>query len=243
MLSLATMLKFAKSVPYLPDLVRSRPVISAEEQALARATPPHVVPAHCKPWLDGQAIGWTLFYGYLTPVRIMATAAGQIEVENGEQLKGETNQPRIIDRFARTHFGLGCGYTLVTPPGFVCLIIPPTQPPPALRPLTGLIETDWYPRQLFLVFELPRPGEVIALDYKAELARVIVVPRPEQMTAEPLTAAEETAVLAQDAAYQQAEKETPGRWTAASGDSFTHLYKEWSKKYRSGQLSPLLPDE
>jgi len=57
------MLKFSKSAPYIPDPVRARPEISDEDRARAAENPPQVVPFHCKPWLDGQALGWTLFYG------------------------------------------------------------------------------------------------------------------------------------------------------------------------------------
>jgi hypothetical protein len=75
----------------------------------------------------------------------------------------------------------------------------------------------------------------VALDHKDELARVVVVPRPEQLTAEPLTAAELEEIAQRRAVYLQEEQTTPTRWQAATGDTFTHLYKEWSKRYRRGE--------
>jgi hypothetical protein len=225
------MLKFAKSVPYIPDPARSRPHITAEQRNQAAETPPHVVPFQCKPWVDGQSIGWTLFYGWLTPITITGTEAGGIVIGNLEQLSAETQQPKIADQFAADHFGLSTGYTLQTPPGWLSLIMPATSPPPHLRALTGVIESDWYPRQLFLVFEIPPPGVTIALDYQMPLARVVVVPRQAGWQAQPLTDTEKAALEAQRSRYLAEEAQAP-RWTAAGGAEFTHLYKQWSRRYQ-----------
>jgi len=226
------MLKFAKSAPYIPDPVRSRPNISDEDRARAAEEPPQVVPFHCKPWVDGQSIGWTLFYGYVTSITILGMGDGKIEVENLFQLTRETNQERVVDQFAHGHFGIGTGYRLRTPPGMVSLILPPTTPPPGLVTVTGVIETDWYPRQLFLVFRAPEKGTRISLDYKMELARVIVIPRQEGQKAEPLSPEELAALREEARQYREEEKITRSRWRAASGDSFTHIYKEWSQRFR-----------
>ncbi|HNB54057.1 MAG TPA: DUF6065 family protein, partial [Anaerolineales bacterium] len=220
------MLKFAKAAPYMPDPARSRPNISDEDRTRATEVPPQVVPFQCKPWLDGQAVGWTLFYGYVTPIGILGVGEGKIEVENLFQLTRETNQERVVDQFARGHFGIGTGYTLRTPPGFVSLILPPSTPPPGLETVSGVIETDWYPRSLFLVFRTPEKGVRLSLDYKMELARVVVIPRMDGQKAEAMSPEEWQAVRAEARAYQEEEKTTPSRWKAASGDAFTHLYKE-----------------
>lgn len=231
------MLKFSKSVPYIPDPARSRPPVSDDDKARAAERPPHAVPFHCKPWLDGQSIGWTLFYGYLTPVVISGREDGRIDVANGEQLAAETGQARIIDQFARGHFGLGSGYSLKSPPGLVSLLIPAAQPPPNLELVTGVVETDWYPRQLFLVYRVPAAGRQIELDHGMPIARVVMVPRHDGLAAEPLTGDELAAYQAEEAAYLAEEATTPTRWQAASGDWFTHLYKLWSQRFRKRQQS------
>jgi hypothetical protein len=229
------MLKFAKAAPYIPDPERSRPLITDQDKERGAHDPPYPVPYHCKPWSDGQRIGWTLFYGFLTPITIVGLGDGRADIENKAELARETNQERVGDHFALGYVGLAVGYTLKTPPGFVSLIIPPTQPPPGLETVPCVIETDWYPRQLFLLFHAPPAGVRVALDHKDELARVVVVPRPEQLTAEPLTAAELEEIAQRRAVYLQEEQTTPTRWQAATGDTFTHLYKEWSKRYRRGE--------
>lgn len=226
------MLKFAKSAPYIPDLARSRPFVTPEQKEKAAANPPQVVPFHCKPWVDGQTIGWTLFYGYLTPVTITVMENGRIAISNLSQLAAETAQPRVIDQFSAGHFGIGSGYTLQTPPGFVCMLLPATYAPAGLEAQIGLVETDWYPRQLFLVFKLPPIGTAIRLEYRTELARVVVVPRHEQLEAQAMNAEELKVLQEREARYLAEEQTTPTRWTADSGDSFTHLYKIWSGQNR-----------
>jgi hypothetical protein len=226
------MLKFAKSVAYLPDPARSRPFISEADKVKATSDPPAAVPFHCKPWVDGQTVGWTLFYGYLTSITIVGTADGKIEVRNLEQLARETSQPRIVDQFADGHFGIGTGYTLQTPPGMVSLILPATHAPSGLNALTGVVETDWYPRQLFAVFAVPSPGTEIILDYQMPLVRVVVIPRHEGWEVRPLNETELANLAERNAAYLKEEVATDTRWTAVSGDTFTHLYKQKSSQYR-----------
>ena len=230
------MLKFAKKPIYIPDPARPRPVITDEQKAHAAEEPPRPVPFHCKPWVDGQTVGWTLFYGYLTPVTIVGGENGRIEIENLAELARETNQPKVIDQFAADHFGISAGYYLQTPPGFVSLLIPALRSPAGLRVVSGLIETDWYPRPIFIVFERPAAGECIQLEYRMELARVVVVPRHEGLKAEPLDEAELAQLDAREEAYLAEEKSTDQVWQAATGDSFTHLYKMWSKRFRAGEM-------
>jgi hypothetical protein len=158
------MLKFVKNVPYVPD-----PAPAADDLP-----------------------GWTLFYGYLTPITISGGEDGRIHVGNLARLAQETNQPRIIDQFAPGHFGLGSGYTLWTPPGYVSLLLPEPNAPGNLAAMTGVIESDWYPLQLFLVFGVPPAGAQISLDYGMPLARVVVTPRQEDWPAELVTTGEES---------------------------------------------------
>jgi hypothetical protein len=75
----------------------------------------------------------------------------------------------------------------------------------------------------------------VALDHKDEIARVVVVPRIEGVTAEPMTAEELAETEQRRHDYLEEEKTTPTRWQAATGDTFTHLYKEWSKRYRKSK--------
>lgn len=225
-------LKFAKVAPYIPDPAPVRPPITDEDRRRAAQDPPELAPLHCKPWLDGHSIGWTLFYGWATPITIVGQADGQIEIENLPKLVGETNQPRVVHSFADGYFGLACGYTLQTPPEFVSLLLPPTHPPAHLDTVSALIETDWYPRQLFLVFHTPPAGAAIALEHKTELARVVVVPRHEEWDLAPLSEEELELLSERRAAYLKEKHTTAHGSKITSGETVTHVYNKWSHRYR-----------
>lgn len=224
------MLKFHKWAVYFPDPTPPKPHITPEQKAKAAETPPHAVPFHCKPWVDGQTLGWTLFYGYLSPLRIVGLGDYQFEVAD-EQVRKERGGREIIGRFANTHFGFASGYILQTPPGLVSYICPAKNPPANLDLLDGVVETDWYPKGLFLVFRVPQAGEVIELDYGAELARVVLVPRHQKLAAQPLTATELEGVYAEQDRYSAEKATSPTRWQSASGKVFDHVYKQWSQSY------------
>ncbi|MBK8430584.1 MAG: hypothetical protein IPL28_04550 [Chloroflexi bacterium] len=225
------MLKFAKYAPYMPDIAPARPHITAEERARAAAVPAEAVPFHCKPWLDGQSIGYTICYGYLSPITITSPAPDQLEVQGGEQATRERQGNPIAQTFAQGHFGLGSGYTLQTPPGTVCLIVPANNPPPHLQLVMGLVETSWYPKPLFLVYQLPPQGVAIALDYKMELARVLVIPQPQVEPAEQLSAEALLALETAANSYSAEEKQAKA-WFDNRGQRFTHLYKTWSQRHK-----------
>lgn len=228
-------LKFVKHAVYTPDPTPAKPRITEDERARAAADPPSAVPFHCKPWLDGQKLGYTLFYGYLSPITIVGLGDNKIAVEGEEQVMKERKGRSIADTFAAGHFGLSIAYTLITKQGFNTLILPANDPPAGFDIISGVIETDWYPKGLFLVSRMPEKGERIAIDYGDELARAVVIPRPKPLPpAVPLTDEEldEFDVRAQQ--YKQEEKTTHTRWIDVYGKPFTHLYRVWSSQRRSG---------
>lgn len=233
-------LRYTKRLPYIPDPARSRPLVTAAQRAAAAADPPAVVPFHCKPWLDGQTIGYTLFYGYATPVTIRGHDDGTVQVDGLELLQRETGNTLVVDQFNAGFFTIVPGYGLETDAGWVSLLLPATRPPAGLSALTGVLETDWYPRDLFLVYTAPPAGAVVALRHGDELARVVVVPRADHASLRPMTAEEHAARAARRAAYRADELRHP-RWHAATGKQFTHTYKDWAHLRRAGLPLPLAP--
>jgi hypothetical protein len=49
----------------------------------------------------------------------------------------------------------------------------------------------------------------------------------------PLDGDELAALRRREVAYRSEEETTATRWTAATGDSFTHLYRVWSRRAKS----------
>ena len=226
------MLKFAKSVPYIPDPIRSKPLISDHHKELASQEPPFAVPHHCKPWVDGQSLGWTLSYGFFTDITIHGLPNGKIKVDNLDQLAREAQQAKVVDQFARGHFGISSGYTFSTPNGILSLILPTDHAPENLNLVTGVIESDWYPRQIFLVFQSPPEGVSIHLEYQQPIAKVVLVPRHEGISAEPVTSSELEKLNASRDEYLKEEEITSSRWVDADDQPFTNLYKIWSREHR-----------
>lgn len=226
------LLRYHKQFVYLPDPEPSRSAVTDEMRRLAAHEPPFPVPLHCKPWLDGQTVGWTLFYGYLTPLGVRTLPDGTLQPDNLAQLKAEAQTAQLVETIADGYFTLATGYKLRTEPGCVCLILPPTRPTPGYEVLTAVLETDWFAKEVFLTMRTPPPGSSYELAYRAELARVVVIPRLETAALRPFTAEEIAESAAAEAAYRAEEQTTPTRWRAANGHEFTHLYKQYARAHR-----------
>jgi hypothetical protein len=195
------MLRFAKSLPYLPDLAVPRPLISEQDKARAAAEPPLPVPFHCKPWVDGQTIGWTLFYGYRTAVKLRRAAGGGVVIENGEALDAESGRR---DTLILTEHGLRLetGYALCSPAGLITLIIPANRPVGGLVWEMACLETEEQYQPVSLVFRIETATEIV-LAAGVELARAVLIPRPELLPAAgPLDGDELAALRRGEGAYR-----------------------------------------
>lgn len=228
------MIQFTKAAAYIPDPVRSQPIITEEDKGLAGENPPHAVRLFCKPWMDSQSVGWTLFYGYLTSITVVGLGEGEYRVENLAQLKAESQVDNIIMPLVGDRFGIpATGYTFLTKPGFISLILPPTNPPPGLEVEPGIIETDWYPMEMPLVFKTPAAGESITLDYKMEIARIVPIPRLERMKMSPIAEDDLAELLERRDRYLE-ERGKYHSMTVQKGDQtavMKNSYKKWSARY------------
>ncbi|MGH2537593.1 MAG: hypothetical protein ACRDHL_09390 [Candidatus Promineifilaceae bacterium] len=198
----------------------------------AAEQPPHPVPFHCKPWLDGQSAGWTLLFGYRAGVTLRAGGDGRLDIVNKEALAAEAGGLPIRPLAAGQFFEIVTSYRLSTEPSEVCLLIAANRPPTGLELAPSLWEANRPGEQLRLAFRWPAAGSQVALDAESELARVILLQRRHHRVSRALAAAEQEALNAREAAYLAAEQATPSRWQAANGETFTHLYKEWSARLR-----------
>jgi hypothetical protein len=226
------MIQFTKAAEYIPDPVRSRPVISEKDRILAAADPPYPVRLHCKPWMDGQAVGWTLFYGYLTPITVVGLGNNEFYVDNLEQLKAESQVENIIMPLVGGYFGIpATGYTFLTEPGIISLILPAPHAPLGLLLEPGIIETDWYPLEMPVVFKVPPEGERVTLDYKMEIGRLVPIPRLEAMTLTEMTEANHIALLERRQTYIEERGKYHGM-TVQMGGVIKQSYKKWSAEYR-----------
>lgn len=142
---------------------------------------------------------------------------------------------RAISQFASGYFGLATGYRLQTPPGIAAYITAPTCMPPATHLVSGVVETGWYPKPLFLVYRVPAPGETLSFEPDSPLA--LILPVPATPTAvRPMTTREVARIEREAAAYDDYLREHGElRWTSAEGHGFSHLYRLMSHRHRRNQ--------
>ena len=227
------MLKYTKVIPYVPTPTRSRPNIPHDDLELAKLDPPMPLKLHCKPWLDEQSLGWTFYYGYLTPITITGLGDNEIHIENLEQLKAESRVPDIMRKvFGSNHLGItAIGYMVSTPQNIVSLMLPPTHPPDNMHVIPAVLETDWYPRELVTLFKVPAKNETIHLEYKTELMRLVPIPRFDNQELIEMSEEELSTHMAENNRYLQDEKNTEGRLTQ-SGTHMKRIYPKWSAQAR-----------
>jgi hypothetical protein len=114
------------------------------------------------------------------------------------------------------------------------LLIPPTHPLPGLLLEPAALDSDQSNRPVNLYFRLPATNPIdVTFNAQTALARMVVVAANDGQPAQPLAGAELAALRQREAAYRAEEQTTPTRWTAATGDSFTHLYRTWSRRRKT----------
>jgi hypothetical protein len=223
--------QFTKAAAYMPDPARSRAVITEEDKVMAMADPPYPVRLHCKPWMDGQTAGFTLFYGYLTTITVVGLGKGEFRVKNLEQLKVESRVDNIIMPLIGGYFGIpATGYTFLTEPGYVSLLLPATHAPDGLELVPGILETDWYPLEMPVVFKAPPEGSTITLDYKMEIARLVPVPRQEELVLAPMNESDLALMLERRERYLEERGQYAGK--VVQMEVLKQSYKKWAAQYR-----------
>ena len=230
------MIQFTKAAVYIPDPVRSKPPITDKDKALAAEEPPWAVRLFCKPWMDTQSVGWTIFYGYLTSITIVGLGNGQYRIENLEQLQAESKVDNIFMPLAGVDLvGIpATGYTFLTQPGYISMILPPNNPPPGWVVEPGVIETDWYPMEMAVVFRVPPEGESITLDYKMEIARIVPIPRLERMKMTPMTEENLAELMERRERYIEERDKFHGKPARADHGPVVlkQSYNKWSLDFR-----------
>jgi hypothetical protein len=231
-------LAYSKLRSYYPDIERLRPAPSEMERQLARLARPPALPLHCKPWLDAARYGFLLRYPYEATLRVRGVADAPPHFSYDEQGTTARAGGLSVSAFASSHFSLRSGYRFRTPEP-VCLMttpLPALTAPPAvqgLTPVRGIVETWWYPRPLFVVFENPAPGEELVIHSGDPLCALVPV-LSEDLAAREMTTAEAEELVEEDERYKRDSAELPGMaWTSLEGVGFSHRYKAFSKRARS----------
>ncbi len=199
----------------------------------------HAQPWHCKPFVDGNTMGFELLWGLASTVRI--TGDGTTAVVAGDYQR-ETGNPATISQFAPGHYGINSQYALKMPAGWGGLVLPHPafsadpygSDMPAIVP--GLLEFAWWPHLFFVVARVPPAGVTHAFRYGEPFAQVIPVPLDSgDYTLRPMDDDERRAGKEADAFIRGRYRAISTRnWTTGDGFNFGNIYKVLSRRFRRG---------
>jgi hypothetical protein len=227
-------IKYSPLFSSFPPLERLKPSISADDRQAARLSPPPALPQHCKPWVDANSYGLLIRFPYKVRLSLSIDSSGSTVVTfkpAGAQL---VYKKIVQTSFSRTHFGLDCGYLFKTDPGIGLYTgTLPSGYEQKGRLLPGLVETWWYPKNLFLVHALPSPRETLVFEEGDPLC-VLMPVLCENIEGELMTPEEVLETTERRSAMSRYLEHHPElRWTSAEGETFSHIYKVFSKNYRT----------
>lgn len=152
-------------------------------------------PWDCKPWLDANSRGFELLFQGC-PTATVTNTGDQLqfvgEVHN-EKISSTPSSP--FSPFSPGYYSLATFIDLAAPPGYVLSV--KTHPRfyldrdedfPCAVP--GVVETEWWPRHLFVVFKAPPVGKTHIFRSGEPYCVVDLEEQNSQITMEPMTADE-----------------------------------------------------
>ena len=223
---------YAKLRPEYPSVERLHPLIGDAERQLARLSRPPALRVHCKPWLDAARYGFLVRYPYDGSLTVTADKGGGLSFAHGSHGLAARAGGQIVMALAGSHFSMRMGYRFRTelPWGLM------TWPPPgaaddAPRVVPGLVETWWYPRPLFVVFENPAPGGQAVLRPGDPLCALVPV-RCEPLEIREMSETESNRIADEDTRFKSEAAATPGLdWVSLDGAGFSRRYRVFSKRH------------
>jgi len=202
-------------------------------------------PWHCRPWVDAANYGLELLYPYETECHVL-NVDGVIKVEwNWQQEPGgglTGAEFGIFDTVPHQYYLFESGVDLQAPAGFVLQ----TQPhprfftdqtgtvPPAL---IGHVQSEWWPRQQFVVFKMPPRGQRHIFRKGDPYVQILFVPKGQEYTASPM----DEALAARRRELADSIQATTSYiadnvWHNPDGSEFKSHYKVLARAYsRDGQ--------
>lgn len=214
-----------------PDITRVSPRISEADRLILLQKKPPAIAAHCKPWIDAESYGLVVPYPYDVSLRILGLQDGNVKivVNDGLSLTGE-QEPPPVSAFAPGHWSIKAGYRFLTdrPIG---LLTRRHRDQRAVA-VEGIIETWWYSRPPFIVFQNPGFGECFSFHKGDPLCLLLpVIADTWTIGKMPLLQ-----VQNQERKAERYTDESQARddilWESDRGQWFSRLYKEVSRKMR-----------
>jgi Flp pilus assembly protein TadD len=202
-------------------------------------------PWHCPPFVEASTYGLELVYPYETECHVI-NDKGDIRFEwdfasePGVKLSGQ--EFGAFFPLPAKFYLFGSSLDLQAPPGHVIRTLPHPRfftDGTGTVPLAvmGHVQTEWWPRPMFLVFTVPPPGQRHIFRKGEAYAQILCVPHQMDYEAEPMTPDEEArrGKLDQAMAISGAHI-SKNVWHNPAGQEFKDYYKVMGRAFaRDGQ--------
>ena len=182
------------------------------------------VPAHCKPWIDGQSVGLRVVWPFDT-VTLTFDSEGKLEHEIENH----------VAQFADGYFSINPLYFFRTQNNVGLYIVPDEESSLYSLTVHGVIETDWYRPAPFFVFQNPwdwLKESCVILKKGSPLVKVVPIVIDKGLARMTDVQFEDQLGAANKYFYDRAQR--PDLiWKSNTGSGFSKFYKERSRDARS----------
>ena len=153
---------------------------------------------HCPAFTDACIHGFELLYQYDTETRVI-NSGGKIEVRwSLDKEPGEGGDPRNDIKIAHppvADYIFLTSIDLQAPPGYVLRVEPHPrfyrdQTQTVAAAVCGHVQSEWWPKKLFVVFQVPPPGQQHIFRKGEPYAQVLFIPRDDDFELTPMQAQE-----------------------------------------------------
>jgi Flp pilus assembly protein TadD len=228
---------YAKALP--PQPIRfERPGWGGADLKMEDGSEPQ--PWHCLPFVEAATYGLELVYQYDTECHV---------VNDGGELRFEwdfTREPggvltggEFIASYPKPsrHYLFNSRLDIQAPPGYVLRTGPHPRfftdytgtVPPALM---GHVQSEWWPKKLFLIFKAPRPGERHIFRKGEPYAQILFVPQRMSYETVPFDVQEESHRRELEASIDLSRGQIADNvWHNPSGNPFDNHYKILSRAF------------
>lgn len=140
---------------------------------------------HCPAFTDACIHGFELLYQYETELHVV-NVNGKVDFQwNLEKEPGDGGDPRNDFNFSHppvTDYLFHTSIDIRVPPGYVLRVEPHPrfyrdETTTVAAAVCGHVQTDWWPKKLFLVFKVPAPGQRHIFRKGEPYAQVLCIPR------------------------------------------------------------------
>jgi tetratricopeptide (TPR) repeat protein len=203
-------------------------------------------PWHCLPFIEGATYGLELVYPYETECRVVHDAAGvRFDFDYAGEPGGVLSGGEFIffNAPGKPQFYLfNTRIDIQAPPGHVLRTEPHPRfftDPTGTAPLAliGNVQSEWYPRMLFVVFKVPPPGGRHVFRKGEPFAQVVFVPHRAEYSLRAFSPDEEAARRDLDDSISLLRSQIARReWRDPDGNRFNDHYKVLSRAFTEGGM-------